>query len=186
MASLTGVKELIATMNELGGPGVKRVTRAAVGKAQRPLVKAIKAKIPPKYKHLKQIVGSRYSKAKGGEAKGQVQAKVGFGVGMKRRVNRKGKVTLSKKFMARKDRTGGGTGISANNIHWLVLGTQPRTIKAGGKNGFPPAGMSTGTMPAVLKDVVPSGMAAGEGAAMAALTQGLRDGIAREAAKVKA
>lgn len=172
MASLTGVKELDRALMSLGESKIKRVTRSAVGKSLRVLAKGIKQKVPPQFKGIKKAIGSRFNKAKGGAAKGQVQAKVGVGVGMPRfKKSKDGTWVKSTKFSSG-DRKSGGVGISAQNAHWFILGTKDRVQKTTHK--------STGRMSPQVSRIVKDGVAAAESKAMSVLIQGVRDGIARE------
>ena len=165
MAVLLGAKELAATLKELGGPATQRIAKRAIPKGLRPITKAIKAQIPPKYKALKQGIGQRFSKDKGGARKGQFSAKSGVGVG-------------KKKVAKKRDRTGKpGVGASIENAHWFVLGTGERTRKK--------TGGSTGSMPPQIPNIVKTGFAKAAGAAATAMAQSVREGIAREAAKAK-
>lgn len=181
MAVLLGAAELAATFRELGGPAQRRIARKAIPKGLRPITKAIKAQIPPKYKSLKQAIGQRFSKDKGGERKGLFSAKVGVGVGKKKR---------SKK----RNRTGRpGVGAGIENAHWFVLGTGER--QTGGKTagrgklkrriltGNPVR--STGSMPPQIPDIVKHGFASAEAAALTAMTQATREAIAAEVLKAK-
>lgn len=185
MASLTGVKDLDKALKELAGSKVKKIARSAISKGMRVLAKAIKQQIPPKYKSAKKAIGSRFSKAKGGESKGQVQAKVGAAVGMPKFRKKKGAWEKNKQHVASKH-SGSGVGISAANIHWAILGTSER--KTGSRTRKTRKGVlkskptgnpvrSTGRMPAILAGIVKRGIAAGESAAITSILDRLRKGI---------
>ena len=114
---------------------VRLVANKAMNAGLRVLAEGIKGQIPPQYSGLASLVGKRIDTSRSGDSRGQVVGKVGFGV-----ARRGGRKTGRKR---------GGVGISANNIHWLVLGTKERSTKSGANRG---------TMPAVLADCVPKGM----------------------------
>lgn len=160
---LTGDKEIERLLKELGDAGIKKAAHSAVTKGMRVVAKSQKNKVPPQYKHAKKLIGSRFSKEKRGEAKGTHQAKAGFGVG------KKGK-TAAKLRQSRKGRKGGGVGLSLNNIHWAVLGTEERTTK----DGHP-----TGRMPKILENVVPDGTQAALGEVKAKMIESLTASIAK-------
>ena len=126
VAELIGRKALDYKLNHLATHGGKKAARAGINAGLVPLVKALRAAInainatdvSPKLKRqARKTVGKRFAKAKGGAQKGQFVAKAGFAVGKKKRPPTK---TTSR-----------GVGVGVANIHWFVLGTDPRYTKKG-------------------------------------------------------
>lgn len=187
---LRGWRELESTLKSLGESKVKKATITAVGKALRVMAKAMKQQVPPKFRGIKKAIGSRFAKSKGGASKGIVQAKAGIGVGIRRVNKRKGQWVRNKKFNSGKHGSG-GVGISAANAHWFILGTgQRETGSVARKNKTGPYRKPTGNkvrrtgrMPAQVPEIIKKGYAASEPAATAALINGLKDWIAKEASR---
>lgn len=122
-ASITGDKALDRKLKRLATSGQKRIARAALGKALTVLARGIRNAVDPKQKSAKKTVGTKNKKNK---KTGVHEAKVGFGVG---------KQTKSKK---QRDPKKGGVGISKQNIHWLILGTDERQRDDGASTGRMP------------------------------------------------
>lgn len=186
MGSITGVKELDKALRALAESKIKKVARSAISKAMRVIAKEIKKQIPPKYKGLKKAIGSRFAKPKTGNQKHITMARAGAAVGITKAKQKKAaEQEKSRRQGAKKP----GVGLSANNIHWAILGTKDRrtgekTFRRKGGNVKKPTGNAvkpTGRMPAILRGIVKRGFGAAEGAATTALLNGLRAGIAREA-----
>jgi hypothetical protein len=175
-ATITGDKALDKKLSRLGDKAAARVTKKAIGKAGRTILKGMKAKVPSRLKDAKKALGFRFDK-KGGANKDQVRAKVGAAVGVK-----KGAIEKQKAARAKKGKKTSFF-ISARNIQWFLLGTQRRTRKRIG--GFlagksKSSNATTGIMPPQMS-AVREGYAATEGAAKAVLIQTLKEGIATEA-----
>lgn len=115
MAVLTGVPELDNRLKMLAGPGIDRVSRAAVRAAINVVARTQQALAPQG--HVRGALGSRMLRKREGFG-----AKAGGGVG--KQVNQ----------LARTGRR--GVGISARNIHWWLIGTAERETgsKRVGKN----------------------------------------------------
>ena len=164
--SITGDKAIDRRLANLSTRGSQRAITAGILAGMTPIAKAMRAAINATSasselkREGRKAVGKRFKKAKGGAKKGTREAKVGFGVGKKRK--------------KAADRAGGGVGISAANIQWPVLGTEERATKAGG---------STGRMPAVFEGVTESAFAASKEASMAAARAKISQVIMREAKK---
>lgn len=137
-ALLTGVKECDRMLKAVGNKIGNRAARAVLGKAVRLAAKRIKAKATKR--SVKQAIAGNVKKRKGGQDKGLITAKAGAGVGGK-----------SKRKPAKRS-TSRGVGISANNVHWYILGTADRRRKTAMN---PP----TGRMP--RHDIVKEAMAGG-------------------------
>ncbi len=173
-AQLTGDKELIRKLNQLGTKGAKKATRAGIRAAMTPVVKAARAGVnatttasPAVKRAARKAIGKRFVAKK-------AEAKVGFGVGK----------PAKKKRMAAHERNvygeGGarlvrGVGISASNIHWFILGTKERATKTPAR--------ATGRIKSVLSDVIPNATMQSAGASVEAARQKIQQVIEREAQK---
>lgn len=165
--TITGDKELQQLFRRMGRSGVRRATRSGVSKGGRVAAKAIKQRIPGRYKDARRAIGSRLLKKD--EVKGdEIAAKVGGGVGKSR--------------AKQKDRSGrDGVGLSKANIHWAILGTDERFWKTpvvGGKNPHP-----TGRMPPILAGVVRQAVSQSKVQVQRTIREGILDGLAREQKK---
>jgi len=165
---ILGIPELDARLDGLKLAVANRVARSALSKGVRVAVKKIKAEVPSTQKHLRKAIGGYVKKQKRGANKGIVEAKAGAAVGKNKAAQ------ASDAVAANAARNGkGGAGISAANIHWYIMGTQERTVKK--------TGQRVGRMPA--NPIVQRAMATGKGPVLAAVKDGVMDGIEREAAK---
>ena len=154
---LTGVRQLDRKLASLSSKVVRKVASPAVNRALTVLKKGIQSEIPAQYKSAKKAIGKRFNKAKTGEQRGLVVAKVGAGVGADAKSR---KVARTKK---------GGVGISARNIHWFILGTGKRKTKTG---------RNRGSMPAILAGCVERGVAKTEGQAFSLMIEVIRQRLA--------
>lgn len=152
-AAIAGVR---AMMTPIAQEMRKGVTRSGVSvDLRRPARKTIKAKL---------------TKSKFGTTKGTVQsAKVGFGVGKQKIPPRSGNNT-------------GGVGVSANDIHWFVLGAGPRWLKKGSRNG-PKTGHRTGSIAPVFKGIAAAALASSKAKSIAAAMRAIWKVMRKEAAK---
>ena len=108
-----GLDEILAALTTLETKSADKVLSAMIRGQMAPIQKQMKADVDPKVKEGRKGVRSRF---KNNKKKNWILAKVGFGVGPKK--NQKPR---------RSKRTGrGGVGISAQNIHWWVAGTEHR------------------------------------------------------------
>jgi len=161
-----------------------RIVSSALKSGLRIVAKAIKQEIPAytpkalatrrrnnpgrsiarisKMKEAKRAVGVRSGVSKGMRnpvPKGEIFGKVGSNVGMKKRTSR--------------DRPSGGrVGIGRGNLHWYLIGTQPR---------FTTTGVYTGRMRHPI--VISRAWAATRSLALAQLKRNLAAGIQREVNK---
>mgnify|MGYP000926627204 CR=1 FL=1 len=115
---VTGVAELDRMFTELSRGGQNAAVRTAMAKMLRVINSAIRNAVPnPLHAgHRKQSAQQAINwRFKRNPFANKVEAKVGGGVGKQlgAQANRKGKRR-------------GGVGISANNIHWWLLGTKQR------------------------------------------------------------
>ncbi len=120
---VTGLKEIDQALKQLERKAANRIVRAGLRKGARLAAKQIKAKVPSRYKNIRKSVGFTVRKAKGGPSKGITEAKAGFGVGTASQ--RAKSIPLSPRARGKKP----GVGISAQNVHWWVLGTDDRYTK---------------------------------------------------------
>lgn len=160
---VTGLKEIDDALKYLERQAANRIARAGLAKGARLAAKQIKQQVPASLKNIRKAIGSTVRKAKGGESKGITAAKAGAGVG-----------TASQRAKSiQKDRgKKKGVGISAQNIHWYILGTTARQTKTG---------HSTGRMPAhpIVKQALSGSIAQIE----SAIVSGARAAYEREVAK---
>ncbi len=133
-ATITGDKALDRKFKRLAGRVQRDALRKGIRASMTPIAKAARAAIgatdasPSLKRGAKRMIGKRLAKGrKGGAAKGEFGAKVGFAVAKKPRKRLAG------------TRTRPGVGVSEINIHWFVLGTKKRytgtrtwSVKKGG------------------------------------------------------
>lgn len=162
MTTLQGEREFRRLLDSLKSRVSGSLGTKAVNAGLRIIRTAIRNEIPPSLKDAKKAIGSGFKK---GRKKDVKEAKVGAGVGQKRKA-------IAKKAAKQQEKRGkkgsSGIGIGVANIHWFILGTGPRAHKSG---------KSTGTMPALLRGIVRSGFSKAQAAALAAIEAVLRGGI---------
>lgn len=130
---LQGATDLLQRLERLRSVGAPKVARAAVKAGLVPLKKQLRGQInaasvsPEMKRAIRSTLGSRVMADKADGGGQRIGGKVGFGVG-------KATKTKKEKAHARNMQgqgggvTGRGVGISAADIHWAILGTQPRTL----------------------------------------------------------
>lgn len=127
---ITGISEVDQHLVDLDNRVRRQIVRVSTNQALTIVAKAIRNAIdsepgisPQMKKALKWLIGKRFKKQKRSD---EVTAKAGFGVGAagKRRTPK------------RSGKNKGGVGLSAVNVHWFALGTQPRRNKRGNYRGF--------------------------------------------------
>lgn len=179
MITTTGFDDLEDKLKMLSGAEVRRATREAMRAATRVVATAIKSNIPAKHKEVRKAIGSRVF-----TDGGQIHGKAGGAVGQK--FERQDKA--AKKGRGNKP----GVGISANNIHWYLMGTADRytgeqtirnrrTGQVTGKRKTGKARRFTGRMP--KHPAVELGFQQSEGEAASRLKNGFMEGVNRIAAK---
>ena len=145
---IEGLDKLLAACDQLKRPSaVKRVLTAALTGGLNAIGKQMKKDLSPRVKLGRAAVKSRIL-----YRGGKVTAKVGFGVGKRRKKTDKQKLAQQK----RKEKRGKkpGVGIGPGNVSWWIAGTKQRTTgfrRKGGirmVNGQPAARMNRGVMPA--------------------------------------
>lgn len=146
-----------------------RITKAAQRTALSGLAKDIKAQIPGRHKDARKAVGSSLKKSR---KTALVEGKAGIGVGKKK------KKQVQDEQAAKRGRP--GVGITANNIHWMILGTKERYTKKGKQY--------RGIMRPndELKDLIVRSWRLGRIKFMATMEKRMRQLIEREAAKLAA
>lgn len=114
---LTGVEECDKLLKSVGKTIGNRVARRVLSSGVRLAVKKIKAQTD--VRSVKKSIGGSVKRKPRGTT---IVAKAGAAVGIK------------KAKAASKGGTRGGVGIAAENVHWYILGTAERTVKATGQN----------------------------------------------------
>ena len=134
---VTGDKAIDRQLRNLGGKASKKAARAGIRASMKPVAKACRSAITATQgastglkREARKSIGQRFGKIKAGKFSGDVQARVGFSVG-KRRRDSKGRRVVSSAAKGRAKRIKGGqkdrgVGIGPANIHWFVLGTKKR------------------------------------------------------------
>jgi hypothetical protein len=145
---IEGVDKLLKACEQLKRPSaVKRVITAALTGALNTIGKQMKKDLSPKVKLGRAAVKSRIQ-----YRGGKVTAKVGFGVGKRRKKTDKQKLAQANRKVKRGKKP--GLGIGVNNVSWWIAGTKQRKTgfrKAGGYRivqGVRAPSHSTGSMPA--------------------------------------
>ena len=157
-AIITGDRELDRALVQVETEIAVKVVVAGVRAAQAGIAAGIRKAIPSRYKQARKSIGSRFKRRSG---QGIIKAKTGAAVGKRRRNTG--------------DRGGRpGVGISAANIHWLLMGTAERRHKSGKSTGrMPPLGAVRQGYSAALPTLPPR------------IQKAMRRTLDREVAKVK-
>lgn len=166
--ALSGQKELLAALKGIDDAMVDKIAPAGMRGYLRETAKAIKAEIPGELKDARQGINSRFVKRD--KRTKEVSAKAGSGVGIKDAR----KQALAEKASAKRGKRS-GVGISANNVHWAILGTGERTRKSDGQ--------STGVMKPLLPDIVPRGVHKSKDAALAKFRELSKKELVRQVQK---
>lgn len=146
MSAMEGFEEVERQLMALGDAKViKKLAKAGLTAGQRVVVKAIKAKIPAKYKDARRTVGQSVKRMKYSETPTQFAAKVGFAVGKKMPSREAAAATRAQRRVTGKK----GVGVSARNVHWLVLGT--KSTSSAPLHGVVQAGVSSSSAEAANK-----------------------------------
>lgn len=200
---VTGDKAIDRQLRNLGGKASKKAARAGIRASMKPVAKACRSAITATQgastglkREARKSIGQRFGKIKAGKFSGDVQARVGFSVG-KRRRDSKGRRVVSSAAKGRAKRIKGGqkdrgVGIGPENIHWFVLGTERRDhdtrsvrVKGGGRRteatGNPKH--NTGRIKKVFKSVTKVALAASKRASTAAAHKKIRDVLKAETNK---
>lgn len=186
-------KELRRELQRLAEAVPEKMMRPALGAAMTATAKRVRSAInsssasPAVKKAARKTIGKRYKKGKDG----QPAVKVGFGVGKPSKRKRMGAHERSVYGQAGA-KLATGVGLSANNVHWFVLGTQRRLLKKGPAI-IPPdeygdfrtliAGDSTGAIKPTLAGAIPQAMAGASDFVANEMARRVRDLLAKEARK---
>lgn len=154
VGKIIGAVALEATLRDLGKKIAGKAVTAGIRAATKTVTKAIQTELPSR---LRPAIGSLVKKFRSG----YILAKSGASVGKR------------KPAKSRNGRP--GVGISANNIHWYILGTTQRRNKAGANRGRMPA-----------HPAVKAGYAKSESSALAAARTQIQITIERETTKAAA
>lgn len=147
---IDGMDQVLSAMERLKRPSArKRLATASLKGALDIIGKQMKKDLSPRVKLGRSAVKSRVDmKFKSG----LVTAKVGFGVGKRRKKTEKQKLAQSARKQKRGKRP--GVGIGANNVSWWIAGTKERRTGFRRRGGYRMIGgqrapsHSTGRMPA--------------------------------------
>jgi hypothetical protein len=135
-----GAKELDRKMLRMVDTGSKVAMVRAIDAGMRPIAKAMRAAVNASdastflKREARKSIGHRFKKNTRGRKSPIREAKVGFAVG-KRKKSVQAAVKARGKRLAAGKGGGRGVGISAQNIHWFVLGTDERKHKSGHRVG---------------------------------------------------
>ncbi len=125
--TIEGLDQILRKLTALETKGADKVLSAMIRGQMKPIEQQMKKDVDSQVKEGRKGVRSRFKHKK---KKNFITAKVGFGVGKKKK--------NAPKFV-RKGNKRGGVGISAQNIHWWVAGTKNRQTKRNIVRGSMPA-----------------------------------------------
>jgi hypothetical protein len=179
-ATLLGSKELNRKLKMLAEKSSKKAITAGIRAGMTPIAKAMRAAInssdasPVVKREARKTIGARFGKTRRITER---HAKVGFAVG-KRAAAVQSAMKARGKRVAKTggSRPKGQVGVSAQNIHWFVLGTKERHWKT-------KTGQSTGEIEDVFRNVTKQALATSAGASIAAARRKITQVIEREARK---
>ena len=166
--AISGERELLKALKGIDDAMVDKIAPAGMRGYLRETAKGIKSEIPGQFKSARKGIGNRFVKRDKRTKK--VTAKAGSQVGIKKE---RRKAWGEQAKAKRGNRS--GVGISANNIHWAILGTSDRTRKTDGRN--------TGKMAPLLPGVVPAGVRKSKSAALAKFRELSKKELIRQARK---
>lgn len=158
-----GLQSLVSKLEILQKDVAKKVLMAGVRAGLNAIGSQIKKDLDPRLTEAKRSVRSKIKIRR----KGQVIAKVGFGVGPR---NRKRSTTLPRGSKR-------GVGIGANNIHWWLIGTKNRYTgrRIGRRTGNPirHRGMMIAQQPGLVNNAVTRSRSKSEAAVIKSATRQL-------------
>jgi hypothetical protein len=111
-------RQILGKLTGLSKAVENKIAKKAVLAGVKMFAKAIKNRLPATQKSARKAIGYSAVRARKGAGKGFLYAKAGGAVGMKEAKRAK---TVQKKRGNKP-----GVGIPANNIHWLLVGTDDR------------------------------------------------------------
>ena len=135
--AVSGLKELDRKLKRLASTASDKAITAGVRASTTPIAKAMRAAVNATSasnelkREARRSIGSRFAKPKAGKRRGIKEAKVGFSVGKAGKAVKRAVAARGKRIAGGKSR-GKGVGVSAQNIHWFVLGTNERRHKSSG------------------------------------------------------
>jgi len=135
--TVLGDKQLQKTLKRMRETSARRVATAGSAEAAKVLTKAVKSKVPSRYKSIRKAIAWRRLKKREAVDGG---AKIGAAVARGSKAYARGKSSSQK-----------GIGIGANNIQWWFLGSHKTPNRHTGKSGG--AVIFTGKMPAQMAPV---------------------------------
>lgn len=150
--AISGERELLKALKGIDEAMIDKVAPAGMRGYLRVTAKAIKGEVPGKFKSARKGIGSRFVKKDKRTKK--VVAKAGSQVAIKKQK----RIAWGEQAKAKRGNKP-GVGISANNIHWAILGTSQRTQEKTGR--------STGKMEPLFPNVVRTGVLKSKSAALA-------------------
>ena len=112
---IEGLDQINRKLSYLEAKSADKVLSAMIRGQMKPIETQMKKDVDSQVKEGRKGVRSRFKNKK---KKNYITAKVGFGVGKKKKT--------APKIVNRKGGKQGGVGISAQNIHWWVAGTKQR------------------------------------------------------------
>ena len=135
---ITGLEELRATLVTIKDRGVKKAVKAGINAGLQQGVSALRSAVnsSPASAELKAAARKTIGKSLR-FYDGNYIGKFGFGVGAAAKGKR-----IAKAQAGHDKRGGGGVGLSAQNIHWPVLGTAERKTQSGHRTGAMPASLA--------------------------------------------
>lgn len=174
------LRRLATTASDKAITAGVRASMVSIAKAMRAAVNSTSASSELK-REARKSIGSRFAKPKMGNRRGIKEAKVGFSVGKSGKAIKRAGAARGKRIAAGKSGSK-GVGVSAQNIHWFVLGTKKRFLKKGSARG-PKAGHPTGVIRNVFGGVTRLAFAGSAAAAVNAARQKIKQVMLREARK---
>ena len=165
---IEGMDAVLSAMKRLERPSArKRMATASLKGALAPIGKQMKKDLSPTVKLGRSAVKSRVDmKFKSGV----VTAKVGFGVGKRRKKTIKQRLAQQRRKQKRGNRP--GIGIGPNNVSWWIAGTAGRRQHTTGK--------ATGEMPTKQSGLAWRSYQKVKGQAARAMAAGLTKSLAKE------
>lgn len=126
--AIEGLDQLLRKLDQLSAKSADKVLSAMIRGQMKPIEQQMKKDVWTQVKEGRKGVRSRFKNKK---KRNEITAKVGFGVGKKKK--------NAPKIVNRKGGKRGGVGISAQNIHWWVAGTKTRQTKRNADRGAMPS-----------------------------------------------
>lgn len=113
---IEGLDQILRKLDQFSAKSADKILSAMIRGQLKPIEQQMKKDVDSQVKEGRKGVRWRFKNKK---KKNEITAKVGFGVGKKKK--------NAPKVVNRKGGKRGGVGIGAQNIHWWVAGTKHRT-----------------------------------------------------------